>query len=86
MRNTKYIYNRYSLDSVPSTHIVVVFVHTLFIPCLITAKDLVKSNRLSQNIVSNTLRVASYGCNRFQYVVLGDVPHFDKNDATDCNI
>ena len=53
-------------------------------PCLITANYFVKSNRLSLNIVSNTLRVASYGCNRFQDVILEDLNDLSsKYDATD---
>ena len=39
---------------------------------------LVKSNRLLQDIVSNTLRVASYGCKRLQYMILEDAPDLDE--------
>ena len=41
-------------------------------------KIIVKSNRLSQNIVSNTLVVALYGCHRHQYVILKDELDLDE--------
>ena len=53
------------LDPALSNHILAVSEHTINISRLITAKDFGQiKNRLSHNIVTNTLGVASYGCNR----------------------
>ena len=87
MKNTIHVYNADFFDPALLNYIVAVSVHTIKILVSYQQTILVNYNRFSQNFVSNTLGVASYGCNRLQYVFFGGCTRltraFVKNDETD---